>query len=62
MLYKLSFGNKSDTVIKMVKVNPGSSCENIVSTEIPMLYIKFQGHRPLGSEEEDFSPYMGMVM
>ena len=30
-----------------------------------MLYTKFQGHRLLGSEEEDFlsfSPYMVMVM
>ena len=30
-----------------------------------MLYTKFQGHRPLGSKEEDllsFLPYMGMVI
>ena len=55
----------------MVKVNPGSSYENIhhmktlVVLEYSMLYTKFQGHRPLGSEEEDFlcfSPYVDMVM
>ena len=37
----------------------------LVVLEYPMLYTKFQGHRPLGSKEEDFlsfSPYMDMVM
>ena len=53
-----------DPVIKMVKVNPGSTHENIGSTQYSMLYTKFQGHQNLGSGEEDFwsfSPYMGMV-
>ena len=39
--------------------------KTLVVLEYPILYTKFQGHRPLGSEEEDilsFSPYMGMVM
>ena len=37
----------------------------LVVLEYSMLYIKFQGHRPLGSKEEDFrsfSSYMGIVM
>ena len=37
----------------------------LVVLEYPMVYTKFQGHRSLGSEEEDFlslSPYMAMVM
>ena len=36
-----------------------------VVLEYPMLYTKFQGHQPLGSEEEEFwsfSSYMGMLM
>ena len=37
----------------------------LVVLEYPMLYTEFQGHRPLGSEVEDFlnfSPYMGMFI
>ena len=30
-----AFGNKFDPVIKMVKVKPGSSYENICSTRVP---------------------------
>ena len=36
---------------------------NLVVLEYPMLYTKFQGHRPLGSEEGDFwkfLQYMGL--
>ena len=39
--------------------------KTLVVLECPMLYTKFQGHRPLGSVEADvlsFSPYMDMVM
>ena len=36
----------------------------LVVLEHPMLHTKIQGHRPLGSGEEDFKrflPYMGMA-
>ena len=54
MLFKLAFGNKFDSVIKMVKVNPGSSYENIGSTGVPGVVYQVSVHRSLGSEEEDF--------
>ena len=47
-----AFGNKFDLVIKMVKVKPGSSYENIGSTRVPD--VVYQVVRPLSSEEEDF--------
>ena len=37
---------------------------NLVVLKHPMMHIKFQGHRPFGSREEDFLrflPYMGMA-
>ena len=43
----------------------GHHMKTLVVLEYPMLYTKFQGHRPIDSEEEDFwsfSPNMGMVM
>ena len=41
--------------------------KTLVVLEYPvlLLHTKFQGHRPLGSEETDFlsfSPYMGIAM
>ena len=39
--------------------------KTLVVLEYPIVYTKFQGHQPLGSEEEDFlsfSPYVAMVM
>ena len=49
------------------KNGQGQPCDivwtNLVEIVYPMLYTKFQGHRPLGSEEEDFwrfLPYMGL--
>ena len=41
----------------MDKVNPVSSFEQLV---YPMLYTKFQGHRPLGSEAGDFLRFFSM--
>ena len=37
---------------------------NLVVLEYPMQHIKFQGHQPFGSKEEDlktFLSYMGMA-
>ena len=59
MLYKLSPMQKHsetnfDSVIKIVKVNLRSSYEILLVLEYPMLYTKFQSHRPLSSEEKYF--------
>ena len=50
---------------KMAKVTPRSSFWTLlIVLEYPMLHTKFQGHRSIGSGEEDFFrflPYMGMA-
>ena len=51
-----ALGNKFGHVIKMVKVNPVSSFEQIV-LEYPMLYTKFQDHQSLGSKENSFEVF-----
>ena len=48
----------------MSRSTKGNNLNNLGSTCMTMLHTKYQGHRSIGSGEEDFLrflPYMGMA-